>query len=290
MGPTASGKTGLAIQIAKHFHTEIISFDSRQFYKEMSIGTAVPSSEELKEVKHHFIQHLSLDTDYNAGQFAKDAERKLKHLFESHDYVVLVGGSGLYIDALLYGFDSPEVDEKIRQQIQRKLESQGLEHLQHELFEKDPETHQKIDLNNPVRVTRALEIIYITGEKLPATHARQRKKRDLFFEPFLVAPQWERSDLYDRINKRVDHMLESGLEEEAKKLHPKKHLKNLQTVGYQEFFEFFDGKIDREEAIRLIKRNTRRYAKRQLTWLRKEQDLNFLSPPFFQSFLKLVDQ
>lgn len=287
LGPTASGKTSLAIEIAKYLNTEVVSFDSRQFFKEMSIGTAVPSKAELSEVKHHFIHHKSIHDDYNAGMFAKEAEDGVNEILETNDTVVMVGGSGLYIDAYLYGIDSPPSDSAVRNQLAATLKEEGLEVLVQELKALDPEAYSSIDKQNPVRVQRALEIIKTTGAPLSRSKKEHKKLRDdLPFQPLIISPKWEREQLYTRINKRVDLMIEEGLEDEARLLSEYRLLKNLQTVGYREFFDFFDNRISKEEAIRLIKRNTRRYAKRQLTWLRNKEEIIELKQPFFEHFKK----
>lgn len=286
LGPTASGKTDLSVQIAKHLNTEILSFDSRQFYKEMNIGTAVPSKEELSQVKHHFIQHLSIHDTYNAGKYAEEAEDKLKDVLDRKGTAVMVGGSGLYLEALLFGFDPLPTDENLRNELNQIYEAEGLQVLQELLTKLDPEALESIDHQNPIRVTRAIEIIQLTGKPLNEAQSGRRKEKELFFTPRIFSPVWNRVQLYKRINKRVDLMLENGLEEEVRGLYSNKNLRSLQTVGYTELFDYFDDKISREEAIRLIKRNTRRYAKRQLTWLRKVDDVTYLEQNFFDDFLK----
>lgn len=270
VGPTAIGKTAVSIALAKHFNSEIISADSRQFFKEMSIGTAVPSKDELAEVPHHFIQHISIEDEYNVGDFERDALRLLEEKFKHHDRLFLVGGSGLYIDAVLKGLDTfPEVNPKIREELQELFDQNGIEPLQEQLKQHDPEYYNKVDIQNPHRLIRALEVYIQSGK--PYSSFLGKNKPDRPFEILKIGLQADRKVLYDRINKRVDIMIESGLLEEAKQLEGKKHLNALQTVGYKELFSFFENEISRESAIEEIKKNSRRYAKRQLTWIRKDE-------------------
>ena len=270
-GPTASGKTSLAIALAQHFDTEIISCDSRQFYKEMSIGTAVPDSEELAAVKHHFIQQRSIHQPYSIGAFQREALDNLKILFKTKDTVILVGGSGLYADALIDGLDHfPEVDPAFREQLNNQLEHDGIEALATRLKDIDPAYHQKVDLGNPHRLIRALEICLSSG--LPYSSFLGNKKAPTFFKSQKIILQWDRSILYERINKRVDQMVAAGLEAEAQSLYPNKDVNALQTVGYREWFAHFDEIFDRTTTLEEIKKNTRRYAKRQTTWFKRYQD------------------
>ena len=270
-GPTASGKTSLAIALAQHFDTEIISCDSRQFYKEMSIGTAVPNSEELAAAKHHFIQQRSIHQPYSIGDFQREALDSLKTLFKTKDTVILVGGSGLYADALIDGLDHfPEVDPAFREQLNNQLEHDGIEALATRLKDIDPAYHQKVDLGNPHRLIRALEICLSSG--LPYSSFLGNKKAPTFFKSQKIILQWDRSILYERINKRVDQMVAAGLEAEAQSLYPNKDVNALQTVGYREWFAHFDGIFDRTTTLEEIKKNTRRYAKRQTTWFKRYQD------------------
>ncbi len=270
-GPTASGKTSLAIALAQHFDTEIISCDSRQFYKEMSIGTAVPNSEELAAVKHHFIQQRSIHQPYSIGAFQREALDNLKTLFKTKETVILVGGSGLYADALIDGLDHfPEVDPAFREQLNNQLEHDGIEALATRLKDIDPAYHQKVDLGNPHRLIRALEICLSSG--LPYSSFLGNKKAPTFFKSQKIILQWDRSILYERINKRVDQMVAAGLEAEAQSLYPNKDVNALQTVGYREWFAHFDGIFDRTTTLEEIKKNTRRYAKRQTTWFKRYQD------------------
>ncbi len=274
-GPTAVGKTAVSIELAKHFNAEIISCDSRQFFKEMSIGTAVPSQEELEQVKHHCIQHISLQQDYSPGDFEDDCLDLLEKQFANKDICFLVGGSGLYIDAVCKGFDKmPDIPAEIRSQLNEEYSQKGLDFLQEELKKVDPEYAEKVDMNNPRRLLRSLEVFRTSG--LTLTHFQnQNTNQERPFEVLKIAIDRDRPSLYDRINRRVDIMLEKGLLDEVKSLTDYQKKQSLQTVGYQELFSFLNEEIDFEEALRLIKRNTRRYAKRQLTWIRR--DGNFIS-------------
>lgn len=272
VGPTAIGKTSLSILLAQHFKTEIISCDSRQFYKEMNIGTAVPDLEELNAVKHHFIQDRSIFDDYNVGTFEKDAIQKLNELFQNHDVVIMVGGSGLYVDAVLKGFDDfPNINPQIRNDLNDELRVNGLESLQKKLEKLDPETYNSIALDNPQRVIRALEICIGTG--LPYSSFKNKSKKKRNFNSIKIGLNGNREKIYERINARVDLMVKSGLIEEAKHLYKHRDLNALQTVGYKELFSYFDGELTKKEAIEEIKKNTRRFAKRQLTWFRKDSEI-----------------
>ena len=272
VGPTAIGKTALGIKLAKYFNTEIISADSRQFFKEMEIGTAVPSKEELAAVPHHFIQNLSIHNSYSVGQFEKDALEKINLLFEKKDIVVVVGGSGLYIDAICKGLDDfPDTSPEVKSQLNTIYENKGLEKLTKLLQEKDPETYQSIDLNNHRRVLRALEVCLSTGK--PYSSFLNTKKRQRPFQCIKIGIQAPREIIYQRINLRVDLMMQAGLLQEVKGLLPYKKLNALNTVGYKELFDFFEEKCDLEKSIEEIKKHTRRFAKRQLTWLRRDPDI-----------------
>mgnify|MGYP005630966989 FL=1 len=272
VGPTAIGKTSLSILIASYFKTEIISCDSRQFYKEMTIGTAVPEKEELAEVPHHFIQNRSVFEDYNVGAFERDALNVLDTLFKKHNIVVMVGGSGLYVKAVLEGLDDfPKIDPTIRLELNNIYKNEGIIPLQQQLKKLDIETYNTISLDNPQRIIRALEICI--GTNLPYSSFKGKGKRKRDFESIIVGLNGDRQKIYDRINYRVDLMMEKGLLDEAKKLHPQKSLNALQTVGYKELFLFFDGKITKEYAVEEIKKNTRRFAKRQLTWFKKNTNI-----------------
>ncbi|PRX54521.1 tRNA (adenosine(37)-N6)-dimethylallyltransferase MiaA [Flagellimonas meridianipacifica] len=287
VGPTAIGKTKLAIALAEYFKTQIISSDSRQFFKEMRIGTAVPSEEELASVPHHFIQHTSIEQSYSVGDFEKDAINLLEELYKDNDYVIMVGGSGLYTDAVIHGLDTfPEVPPNIRKELNTTLEQNGIESLQKELFEKDPVYYQKVDLMNPHRVIRALEVIRHSGKPFSSFLRKDAEKRS--FDAVYVGITAEREIIYERINLRVDEMIKHGLLEEAKSLYNHRKLNALQTVGYKELFRFLDEEITLDFAISEIKKNTRRFAKRQLTWLRKNPDILWV--PYDADFKEIVSQ
>ena len=274
VGPTGIGKTRLSIALAQALGCEIISCDSRQFYKEMRIGTAVPSDEELALVKHHFIQNRSIIEDYSVGQFEKDALYLLNDLFIQYDYVVMVGGSGLYVQAVLEGLDAfPDVSPQIRNELKQLLELNGLEHLQEKLKQLDPETYDQIELSNPHRVIRALEICLETGEKYASFKAKPKEPRP--FQSILIGLDAPRKEIYKRIELRVDAMLEAGLLEEAQRLFPQRHLNALQTVGYRELFDYMEGKTTLDFAISEIKKNSRRYAKRQNTWFKRNPEIQW---------------
>ncbi|GGW95245.1 tRNA (adenosine(37)-N6)-dimethylallyltransferase MiaA [Salegentibacter mishustinae] len=274
VGPTAIGKTSLAIQLANKFDTEIISADSRQFYKEMSIGTAVPSTEELNAAKHHFIQHISIEDNYNVGDFESDAIKKLDELFKNNKIVIMVGGSGLYTKSVLEGLDYfPEVSLEIRQEHNLKLEKEGLDSLQQQLHKLDPDYYKIVDLENPHRVIRALEVCMSSGKPYSSYLNQPKKKRN--FTAISIGLSAEREIIYDRINRRVDLMITEGLMDEAKALFTQRELNALNTVGYKELFSYLEGKDSLETAVSEIKKNTRRFAKRQLTWFRKDQEINW---------------
>jgi tRNA dimethylallyltransferase len=276
-GPTASGKTVVSIALAKWLDTEIISCDSRQFFKELKIGAAPPSAQELAQAKHHFIHHLSVNQPYNAGMFSRDAERVLEAIFLKRDEAILTGGSGLYADALLYGFDDlPEADKKQRANLQHELKQKGLQFLQKRLQNLDPDYYVQADINNPHRVIRALEVIQSSGQKM--SELLQKKQKPVAFKTTILVMNWPREELYARINQRVDNMIARGLQEEARTLLPFAHLQTLNTVGYKEWFAHFRGEMTKEETISQIKQNTRRFAKRQLTWLRRYRDAVWLNP------------
>jgi tRNA dimethylallyltransferase len=269
VGPTAIGKTALSIQIANYFKADILSCDSRQFYKEMTIGTAVPNTDELESATHHFIQNRSVFDDYNVGSFERDALSKLDELFQKNPVQIMVGGSGLYVDAVLKGLDYfPDVDPKIRKQLTKQLQEKGIETLQEKLKELDPETYYSIAIDNPNRIMRALEICI--GAETPYSTFKNKPKTPRNFTSIKIGLNAEREVIYNRINERVDNMLANGLLEEAEKLYPNKDLNALQTVGYRELFSFFDGEFTQEFAISEIKKNTRRFAKRQGTWFKKD--------------------
>lgn len=276
VGPTAIGKTALAIGLAKAFNTEILSADSRQFYKEMSIGTAVPSKEELQAAKHHFIQNISIKQEYSVGDFEKDALSLLEELFKTKETVILVGGSGLYVDALTKGLDEfPKVTPQIKETVQKDLEEKGLGYLQNRLKELDPEYHKRVDLENPMRVLRALEVCLAEHKPYSSYIGKNKVKRP--FKTIYIGIEAPRETIYQRIEDRVDLMIEAGLEKEAKSLYPYRALNALNTVGYKELFSYFDKEYNLETAISEIKKNTRRFAKRQGTWFRKNQDIHWVA-------------
>lgn len=271
IGPTAIGKTSLAIEVARHFKCDIISADSRQFFKEMAIGTAVPSKSELEAAKHYFIQNISIFDEYTVGDFERDAIAKLEELYHTNDFAVMVGGSGLYIDAVLKGFDDfPDIDPSVRETIIRNYEERGLEYLQTELAKLDPVHYERVAKENPQRLMRALEVCIGTGK--PYSSFLNLKKNTRNFTPVIIGLEADREVMYSRINQRVDIMVEQGLVAEARALYPHKDLNALQTVGYRELFSYFDGTLTLDEAIEEIKKNTRRFAKRQMTWFRRTED------------------
>jgi len=267
-GPTGVGKTELSIKLAKKLKTEIISCDSRQFYKELVIGTCPPSKYQLKEVKHHFIHNKSIHDRYNIGLYEKDAIHKINQLFEDKEYLILVGGSGLYADSVIYGIDEfPEVPDKIRDEITRTFKDKGISYIQEELKKLDREYYEVVDIKNQSRIIRALEIIKYTGNKFSSLRKDIKKKRE--FKTKVILLECPREVLYERINRRVDNMISNGLEEEALNLKKYYSLNTLNTVGYKEFFDYFENKLSYNEVIDKIKQNTRNYAKRQITWFKK---------------------
>ena len=272
VGPTAIGKTALSIKLAQHFNTEIISADSRQFFKEMYIGTATPTPSELATAKHHFIHHKSIEEDYNVGDFEKEAIAKLDNLYKTHDIAVMVGGSGLYIDAVTKGLDEfPDIDPRIRKDLNQKLKTEGLNPLQKQLKVVDPDAYSSIAIDNPHRVIRALEVSIGAGKPYSSFLNKNNIRRN--FKTITIGLTAERSLIYKRIDDRVDKMIERGLLEEAKALLPYQHLNALNTVGYKELFNYFKGDWTLDFAISEIKKNSRRFAKRQLTWFRKDKSI-----------------
>lgn len=274
VGPTAIGKTRMAIALATHFGTEILSCDSRQFFRELRIGTAVPSAGELMAAPHHFIQHKSIFEAYSVGDFERDAIALLDKLFKKHDVVVMVGGSGLYAKAIIDGLDDfPEVDEVIRQELNEDYVQKGIEYLQELLKTLDEVQYNQMDVQNPQRLIRALEVCRASGKPYSSFLQRKEKQRD--FTSVQIGLTADRTEVYERINKRVDMMLEEGLLIEAQDMMPYKHLNALQTVGYKELFSFFEGECSFEAAIEAIKMNTRRFAKRQFTWFQKDKRIKW---------------
>lgn len=274
-GPTAVGKTTIAIELAKQFKAEIISADSRQFYREMNIGTAKPTAEELIQAKHHFINSHSITENFSVGDFEKQGLALLDNIFHTHNTVILVGGSGLYIKAICEGFDDlPSVTSQIRDKLNLELSNKGIAYLQEKLKLVDPVYYAQVDLNNPQRLIRALEVAETTGK--PFSSYRKATINQRPFQVIKIGLTLPREILYQRINQRVDDMVENGLVDEARSLLPYRHLNALNTVGYSELFDYFDGKNDLDTAIALIKQNTRRFAKRQLTWFRKDKDIKWM--------------
>lgn len=288
-GPTGSGKSALAVEIAKHFGAPIISTDSRQVYRNMAIGTAQPTKEELAAVKHYFIADREVEDDFNCGRYEVEALALLDKLFTEYEYVVAVGGSGLYIQALCSGMDAlPEADEKIRAELKQRLEQEGLDSLVEELQRLDPAYAEVVDRCNPARVMRALEVCISTGR--PYSEQRSGTITERPFNIIKIATDMPRDILYERINKRVDIMVKDGLVEEVRNLYPKRELNALQTVGYRELFDYFDGKCSLNEAIELIKRNSRRYAKRQMTWFRRDEEFRWFAPSDIEGIIKYIQQ
>ena len=287
VGPTAIGKTALSIQLANAFNASIISCDSRQFFKEMTIGTAVPEPKELAAAKHYFIQNRSVFDSYNVGEFERDTLEKLEALFKENPIQIMVGGSGLYVDAVLHGLDYfPEVAPEIREALLLKLEKEGIEVLQKQLKELDLETYKLIAIENPHRIMRALEVCI--GSGIPYSTFKNKPKKPRNFKSIKIGLNADREIIYNRINQRVDAMIDNGLIEEAKTLHAHKELNALQTVGYREFFSFFDGNFTKEFAISEIKKSSRRFAKRQLTWFKR--DKNTLWFDYLTDKLTIVSQ
>ena len=287
LGATASGKTGLSIALARWLRTDILSYDSRQFYKELLIGAAPPSPQELAEVKHHFIQQLNITENYNAGRFERDVIAFLDNYFKTKNAIIAVGGSGMFLNAITHGFDElPENTEAVRNELNAIFKSDGLEPLQKELLEKDPEYYHEADVQNPVRVIRALEVIRISGKPYSAQRKREKKPRN--FDVIKIGIDYPREELYTRINKRVDQMMETGLLKEAEKLYKHKNQNAMQTVGYSELFNFFNGKYDLEFAVSEIKKNSRRYAKRQNTWFKKDPEIHWIKPGDFETAKKIT--
>jgi len=289
VGPTAIGKTVLAIQIAQHFGTEIISADSRQFFKEMAIGTAKPNAEELAAAKHHFIDSHAVTQLFSTGDFEVEGLKKLEEIFREHDVAIMVGGSGLYVNALINGLDEmPDIDLSIREKLNRQFEEEGLAVIQNQLAHLDPEYFAKVDQQNPQRMIRGLEVFLSTGKKLSSMLSATKKERP--FNIIKIGLNTDRAVLYDRINRRVDQMIAEGLLDEVKVLTPFKQYNALNTVGYSELFDYLDGKLSLENAIAAIKQNTRRFAKRQLTWFRRDSEINWFEPDEKEKIIQLINE
>lgn len=288
-GPTAIGKTAISIKLAQHFKTEIISADSRQFYREMSIGTAKPNQDELNAAKHHFIDSHSITDTFTAGNFEKEALKVLDVLFKQHNQVIMTGGSGLFINAVCNGFDDlPVASDEIRQQLNKELQEKGIEHLQDKLKLADPVYFTEVDINNPQRLIRALEVYQATGKTFSSYRSKSYKTRS--FNIISIGLNSDRESLYQKINSRVDQMIEAGLVEEVKSLSKYRHLNALQTVGYSEIFDYLDGKCSLDIAIEQIKQNTRRFAKRQITWFKKTEQITWFDPSDYESILNFLNQ
>jgi len=286
VGPTAIGKTNFAVGLAKKFDAEIISADSRQFYKEMTIGTAKPTRSEMKGIVHHFVDFLGVDENYSAGKFEEQAIAKIEKLHRSNPLVIMVGGSGLYVDAVLKGIDPIPSNPEIRIALQKELSQNGIEKLQNELLQRDPQHHIFMDINNPQRLVRALEVCRHTGKTYTSFRKRVAKSRS--FEVIKIGMTANREEIYKRINQRVDQMISSGLLDEVKSLTTVKNLNALQTVGYKELFEYLDDTTDLATAIENIKRNTRRFAKRQMTWFNKDSEIQWFDIEQLDSAISFV--
>jgi len=288
-GPTCSGKTAAAIRVAKHFSTEIISADSRQLFKEMVIGTAMPSLQQLKEVKHHFIASHSISEEFNAGIYADACDLLLGELFKQHNIVVMTGGSGMYMDAVLNGMDAlPEKNDEIRNSLKKMLEEKGIAVLQEELKRLDSVTYEKIDVQNPQRLMRALEVCMVMGKPYSSFLKKEQKK--LPYEVIYLGLELPRETLYQRIDQRVDDMIQNGLVEEVKGLLPYKEMPAMKTVGYQELVSYFENRMTLEEAVDKIKQHTRNYAKRQMTWFGKNKSIHWIAADDVNGMLKFVDE
>lgn len=288
LGPTGVGKSDLSVEIASHFNSEIISADSRQFYSEMKIGTAVPSEAQTRRVRHHFIRFLSVTEYFSSSLFERAVLELLPSLFKENNIAVMTGGSGMYIDAVCNGIDDiPDINPLVRDKYNLKFKTEGIESLRAELRLIDPDYYSTVDLRNHKRIIRALEIFESTGHRYSEFLTNKRAERDFII--IKIGLKRDREDLYLRINKRVDEMVSSGLENEAGKLLDQKDLNPLKSVGYREFFDFFDGKTTREKTIELIKRNSRRYAKRQMTWWSRDREIVWFSPDQIQEIIGYIN-
>ena len=289
VGPTAVGKTDLCVRLAQHYNTEIISADSRQFYREMTLGTAKPTPEEQQGVRHHFIDSHAITEAYNAGAYEQDVLALLEGLFKDKDVVILTGGSGLYVRAVLEGMDEvPEAAPEVREQLTELYENQGLAPLLEQLRQLDPAYYGQVDKANPQRVIRALEVCLSSGQ--PYSSFRVQEKRERPFKAIKIGLNRDRQELYQRIDQRMDLMLAQGLLQEAESLYPYRGHNALQTVGYKEIFDYLEGKYDWDEAVRLLKRNSRRYAKRQLTWFHKFPEYTWFHPGQWQELTAFIDE
>lgn len=287
VGPTAIGKTSLSIELANHYNCDIISADSRQFFKEMAIGTAKPTKEELAAAQHHFVDFISVKERYSAGTFENDVILKLKELYKTNNYAILVGGSGLYVNAVCDGIDDIPFDLKEREKLNAELEEFGIRKLQEELKAKDPEHFERMNIKNPQRLIRAIEVCRITGKTYSSFRNTTAKQRD--FNIIKIGLNTDREIVYDRINRRVDIMMEEGLLDEVKSLANYKELNSLNTVGYKELFRYLDNETSLEEAVGKIKQNTRNFAKRQLTWFRKDKNTEWFEPLQLDEIITSID-
>ena len=289
VGPTAIGKTALAIKLAKHYKTEIISADSRQFYKELNIGTAKPSNKQLQSIRHHLIDNISIRDNYNISQFESDAKKNIDNLFKTKDYAIVVGGSGLYINTILYGIDKmPKVDDSLREKLNSEYLNNGLRNLHDKLKKLDPISYEKIDLDNHRRVIRALEVTI--SSKKPYSSFLKDSDRKPGYNEVIIGLNTDRTRLHSMINKRVEEMIECGLVEEVKKLRKFKHLNSLNTIGYKEIFDYLNSKTSLELSIEKIKTNSRRYAKRQLTYFNSNKKINWFENKYeIKNIIKLID-
>ena len=290
VGPTAIGKTALAIKLAKHYKTEIISADSRQFYKELNIGTAKPSNKQLQSIRHHLIDNISISDNYNISQFESDAKENIDNLFKTKDYAIVVGGSGLYINTILYGIDKmPKVDDSLREKLNSEYLNNGLRNLHDKLKKLDPISYEKIDLDNHRRVIRALEVTI--SSKKPYSSFLKDSNRKPGYNEIIIGLNTDRTRLHSMINKRVEEMIECGLVEEVKKLRKFKHLNSLNTIGYKEIFDYLEDKMNLEQAIENIKTNTRRYAKRQITWFKSNKMINWFDYEYkIENIINQIDK
>lgn len=289
LGPTGVGKSDVSLQLAKYYQSEIISADSRQFFRELCIGTAVPSAEDLNSVPHHFIQTKSILDYYNVSEFETEALELIHQLFQSKNPLILTGGSMLYVDTICKGIDDiPTVDPEIRDEVIKWYEENGIDALRNRLLEADPEYYKIVDLNNPKRLLHAVEICQMTGK--PFTSFRKNTVKERPFRILKIGINQDRKILYEHINERVEHMMETGLLDEAKAVYPHRKLNSLNTVGYKELFTFLDGDCSLEEAVDLIKRNTRKYARKQLTWFRRDPEIQWFEPEQIQEIITCIDQ
>ncbi len=289
IGPTGVGKTDISIDISKKYNADIISSDSRQFYKELCIGTAVPTKEQLNAVKHHFIQNKSITDYYNASLYELDVIKLMSEMYKSHDNLLLVGGSGMYVDAVCNGIDDiPDIDADLRKSLIERSENDGIESLRIELKRLDPEFYDTVDLKNKQRILRALEVCHQSGKTFTSFRTKKTKDRD--FKTIKIGLNRDREELYNRINLRVDMMIEEGLVEEARSVHEFKEANALKTVGYRELFDYFEGIHSLEKAIELIKRNSRHYAKRQLTWFARDKEITWFHPDNSEEIFNHIDE